>query len=654
MSESAAQFEPPSAAELSQKIGEKYEVLNLLGVGGMGAVYQARQPVLERLVAIKLLPPAADATGELSYEERFRREARAMAQLDHPNIVSVLEFGQTTDGWPYFVMEFVDGSDLHQLIHLSRLELSHVVSWMPLICQALEYAHGKGMVHRDIKPANILVAKDGRVKVADFGLVQLRADPATGESELGTVGYSAPEVFDPNLPVDSRADIFSLGILMYELFTGKPPEGSWVPPSQINSAIDPRYDDLILRCIQHDPAERFQSATQISSALTAIASQPLSTAQRAQPSPALIAGGAMRAPARKKIAAAKKASPSKKAPPPKKKFPVPHKRPGPGPAGKPPLPSPTGSRPRTGPSTGPKTSAVPTARKSSVAAPAEDPPKTGGTSFGKVLLILLVIFGVVAIAGGRLGWFELAKNDEKPNEPDASAAAETPARDPEAELARQLEEKYPMPEFPTIESLTANWTQIPTNIRPNLVNVWIEAEYLPVEGNSADPIRAEARHEAKLERIESGRLVVSIDPGLEATVEMGRTNFKDLAEDRFDQAVADARARVENSRITARKILETHESRKSPADLTDNSSLPQFRPAQSQLEAGELEGYAPAQVREWTWLGEERIDGKKYNVALVTFDRDTIFGPIPVMLKCLIDDGEVRKWIDAASGEEID
>lgn len=304
-------FQSPSVEEFNALLGGKYEVIERVGAGGMGAVYKAKQPILERIVAIKLLPVAVDSTGELNYRERFHREAKAMAQLDHPNIISVMEFGETPEGAPYFVMEYVDGADLHTLIHTTKLELAHVVSWFPLICQALEYAHGKGMVHCDIKPANIIVSKDGRVKVADFGLVQLRADPAAGESQLGTPAYSAPEVFDPQLPVDHRADIFSLGILMYELLTGNPPAGEWTPPSKLNAAVDPRYDNLVLHCVQQDPAQRYQSATQLSGALTNIASTPYQPSQQtAKPSAALVAGGAAKKIPAKKAAA--KRPPAKK------------------------------------------------------------------------------------------------------------------------------------------------------------------------------------------------------------------------------------------------------------------------------------------------------------------------------------------------------
>ena len=321
---------PPTVAEINEWLGDKYEVSEVLGVGGMGVVYKGSQSNPDRLVAIKLLPPALDESGELSYSERFRREAKAMSLLDHPNIISLLEFGETKEGAPYFVMEFVDGSDLHTLIHAAKLELSHVVSWFPLICHALEHAHSKGIYHCDIKPANIMIAKDGRVKIADFGLVQLQADPAEGEKVLGTVGYSAPEIFEPKATVDHRADIFSLGILIYELLTGRIPEGEWIPPSQLNKAVDPRFDDLVLHCVQHNPNERFQSASHLSSVLTDIASNRLLPTQRqqiAKPSAALIAGGAVNRPARipRRRAPNFRRPPSvklNKAPEPKKKAPI--------------------------------------------------------------------------------------------------------------------------------------------------------------------------------------------------------------------------------------------------------------------------------------------------------------------------------------------
>ena len=176
-----APFQPPTIEEMNAALPQ-YQFVELIGVGGMGAVYKALQPKLNRHVAIKILPPIPD--DELGFTERFEREAQSMAQLSHPHIVSVFDFGETADDQLYFVMEFIEGADLHHLITEGDLTLDHFYGWIPQVCDAIQYAHDHGIVHRDIKPANILINKEGRVKIADFGLAKLvDADqPLTEES----------------------------------------------------------------------------------------------------------------------------------------------------------------------------------------------------------------------------------------------------------------------------------------------------------------------------------------------------------------------------------------------------------------------------------------------------------------------------------------
>ena len=162
-------FEPPALANLA-RLFPKLEILGMLGRGGMGAVYRARQPDLDRLVALKILP--ARTAGGPGFSERFNREARALARLSHPNIVAVHEFGQV-EGFHYFIMEFVDGVNLRQLEQAGRLSPREALQIIPQICDALQYAHDEGVVHRDIKPENVLVDRKGRVKIADFGLAKI-------------------------------------------------------------------------------------------------------------------------------------------------------------------------------------------------------------------------------------------------------------------------------------------------------------------------------------------------------------------------------------------------------------------------------------------------------------------------------------------------
>jgi serine/threonine protein kinase len=209
----AGGWQPPTVEEAA-RLFPQYEVLSLLGRGGMGAVYKARQIELDRLVAIKLLP--LEVSVDRDFADRFRREARAMAKLHHPNIISVHEFGTTSEGHLFFAMEFIEGANLHQMIHGPGLSPAQALEIIGGVCDALAYEHGKGVVHRDIKPANVMVSVEGEVKVADFGLARL-SDPAAEQfghtstgMVMGTPDYMAPEQ-KRGMNVDHRADIYSPG-----------------------------------------------------------------------------------------------------------------------------------------------------------------------------------------------------------------------------------------------------------------------------------------------------------------------------------------------------------------------------------------------------------------------------------------------------------
>ncbi|MFT5466699.1 MAG: serine/threonine protein kinase [Verrucomicrobiales bacterium] len=269
-------FVAPTAKELDE-ILDQFEVQELIGQGGMGAVYRARQTRLDRLVAIKLLPAFAKGDPD-QHGERFEREARAMAQLNHPNIVTVHDFGETEAGHRYIIMEYVDGPDMHALIQGGKLSTKHALAWVPQICGALEYAHSKNIVHRDIKPANILISKEGDVKVGDFGLAKLLGKKYQNaitqtQAAMGTPDYAAPEALEEGSDVDRRADIYSLGVLFYELLTAKVPRGAWRPPSAFID-IDVRVDQIIVKAMQPDPNHRYQDIGQITTALREMRSAP--------------------------------------------------------------------------------------------------------------------------------------------------------------------------------------------------------------------------------------------------------------------------------------------------------------------------------------------------------------------------------------------
>lgn len=267
-------FHAPTAEELQANLPQ-YEILGVLGHGGMGAVYKAVQRKLNRKVALKILPEFPDVEG-FDFAQRFEREAQAMAQLSHPHIIGVYDFGECPSGL-FFVMEYVEGADLHRIMTTGGLTMEHFHGWIPQICDALHYAHQHGIVHRDIKPANILITSEGNVKIADFGLAKLAGteggSPQTVTNlSMGTPDYAAPEQISGELAVDHRADIFAIGVVMYQMLTGKLPRGAYPLPSEVNPACDKRIDRLVLRAMQAEPKDRFADAADITTALTAIRS----------------------------------------------------------------------------------------------------------------------------------------------------------------------------------------------------------------------------------------------------------------------------------------------------------------------------------------------------------------------------------------------
>ncbi len=267
-----AGFIPPRPGELAPHFPQ-LEILELLGQGGMGAVYKARQTKLDRLVALKILPPAWGK--DPAFAERFSREARALAQLSHPSTIAVHDFGETA-GLYYFIMEYVDGANLRQLLQAGPIGPREAVDIAAQVCDALQYAHEQGIIHRDIKPENILLDQRGRVKIADFGLAKLLGTvrpvfTLTGSRQVvGTPHYMAPEQMEKPQTVDHRADLYSLGVVFYEMLTGELPLGRFSAPSQ-KVALDPRLDHIVLRALEKDPERRYQRARELKADLVALA-----------------------------------------------------------------------------------------------------------------------------------------------------------------------------------------------------------------------------------------------------------------------------------------------------------------------------------------------------------------------------------------------
>ena len=263
----------------------QYEITTILGRGGMGAVYKGRQVKLNRDVAIKLLPETlAEGDDEMNFVARFEQEAQAMANLDHPAIVSVYDFGETETGQCYFVMEFIDGMDIHQYLKANGGQLSqeHALAIASHVLDALEYAHSHGIVHRDIKPANVLLNQEGRVKIADFGLAKKIVDegdesPGLTMSNvaLGTPDFVAPESIDGSRVPDHRADLYAVGVMLYQMLTGTLPRGQFKTPSEHRPELDFRLDEIVSRAMQTDPDDRYGSATAIRTDLDLIANAPV-------------------------------------------------------------------------------------------------------------------------------------------------------------------------------------------------------------------------------------------------------------------------------------------------------------------------------------------------------------------------------------------
>jgi serine/threonine protein kinase len=290
LSGEAAPAQPRMPPEQITPHFPQLEILECLGRGGMGVVYKARQKSLNRLVALKLLAP--ERAHDPQFADRFEKEARALAALNHPNIVTIHDHGQS-GGFYYLLMEYVDGVTLRQLLLKERMAAREALAIVPQICDALQYAHDAGIVHRDIKPENILLDRRGRVKVADFGLakivaavydrrdddVEMRRSQTAGTDlteagqVMGTPQYMAPEQVEHPQAVDHRADIYSLGVVFYQMLTGELPGQKIEPPSR-KVVIDVRLDEVVLRALEKEPERRYQQVSDVKTMVETIVTTP--------------------------------------------------------------------------------------------------------------------------------------------------------------------------------------------------------------------------------------------------------------------------------------------------------------------------------------------------------------------------------------------
>jgi tRNA A-37 threonylcarbamoyl transferase component Bud32 len=260
------------------------EILECLGRGGMGVVYKARQKSLNRLVALKLLAP--ERADDPQFAARFEKEAHALAALNHPNIVGVYDFGRA-GGFYFLLMEFVDGVNLRQLLQTKRLTPKEALSIVPPVCDALQCAHEHGIVHRDIKPENLLIDKAGVVKIADFGIAKIvhsshlapRDEQGAPQGDAATMPFGTPDYVAPEQAsgvADHRADIYSLGVVLYEMLTGERPKENITPPSK-RVQVDIRIDEIVLRALEKTPELRFATAAEFRTQVEAVFSEKLAS-----------------------------------------------------------------------------------------------------------------------------------------------------------------------------------------------------------------------------------------------------------------------------------------------------------------------------------------------------------------------------------------
>jgi serine/threonine-protein kinase len=245
-----------------------YEILAKIGQGGSARIYKARQKSLNRYVAIKILSPELSSNPEIV--KRFDRESITIAGLSHPNIVHIIDRGKVDDQY-YFVMEFVDGTSFKEVVLSKKYTIRQKLEILVMVLKGLDYAHKNGVIHRDVKPANVLIDKQGNALIADFGIAQIlnKSDHEVTRSDIvmGTLAYMSPEQRVSSRNVELTTDIFSVGVILYEILTARRPQGKYIPPSELNPKIPAAFDNVVAHCLDMDPQNRFQTAVELKDAI---------------------------------------------------------------------------------------------------------------------------------------------------------------------------------------------------------------------------------------------------------------------------------------------------------------------------------------------------------------------------------------------------
>jgi eukaryotic-like serine/threonine-protein kinase len=271
----------------------RYEILEPIGLGASSTVFKARDTLIGRIVAIKTLQSGLT---DPAWRDRFMAEARIVGQLSHPRIVKLHDVGiDETSGAPYLVMEYVVGETLEKYLAARKPELQQAFAWGAALARALSYAHQQGIVHGDVKPANIMINQDGRVMVTDFGIARFAAHVSQAGSLRGTPAYLSPEQILGH-PTDGRSDLFSLGIVLYQLTTGRRPfesdsleavcaqilRANITPPGQLNPLLPRAFDGIVARCLARNPQDRYADGELLSTALETVAREPQGSPRRKQ------------------------------------------------------------------------------------------------------------------------------------------------------------------------------------------------------------------------------------------------------------------------------------------------------------------------------------------------------------------------------------